>query len=43
LIKTGHDEGGEFEPNLNLLDEIWVRNQLYVEEMSVNKDWEDNV
>ena len=28
LIKTGHDEGGEFELNLNLLDEIWVRNQL---------------
>jgi len=43
LIKTGHDEGGEFEPNLNLLDEIWVRNQLYVEEMSVSKDWEDNI
>lgn len=43
LIKTGYDEGGEFEPNLNLMDEIWVGNQLYVEEMSVGKDWETNV
>jgi len=43
-IKTGYDEGGEFEPDLNVHDEIVVRNQLYVEEMSVNnEDWRDDV
>ena len=42
LIKTGQDESGKIESNLNLSDEVWVGNQLYAEEMSVNKDWEDN-
>eukprot|EP00986_Skeletonema_menzelii_P016109 scaffold13735_cov155-Skeletonema_menzelii.AAC.4 len=45
LIKTGQDENGEVESNLNhLSDEIWVSNQLYAEEIgvSVNQDWEDN-
>lgn len=46
LIKTGQgqDENGEVESNLNqhLSDEIWVTNQLFAEEMSVNRGWEDN-
>ena len=39
-IKTGYDENGEFEPDLNLHDEILVMNQLYA---AANEDWEDNV
>ena len=46
LIKTGQgqDENGEVESNLNqhLSDEIWVTNQLFAQEMSVNRGWEDN-
>ena len=44
-IKTGYDENGEFEPDLNLHDEILVMNQLYAEEIrgAANEDWEDNV
>ena len=41
LVNTGHDDA-EVEPDVTL-DEVWVKNQLYIEEMTVNKDWEDSV
>jgi hypothetical protein len=49
-IKTGFNAEGEggihdqrFDPDLNVHDEIWVRNQLYVEEIGANEDVELDV